>query len=133
MNIQDPQDIFDAIKACNDNTQLWSLSRTIAQSTSKIIKEEKTKAAEQEKEQAKKKGEGFEDVLNILSDKQAARVRIAKDLLAGSGEHKAQSSKELISLLGLDADKQDISIELVQYDETPLECPSCGENLHKPS
>lgn len=137
MKLTDAQSIFDTFNACKDNKERWNAARQVSTQATKHEKEIKTlnkqiKALE-EKTAPKEKGEGFEDPAELLENKQALRMRVMKDLLEGSSKQNAQASDKLAKLAGLDADKQDISIELVQYSETPLECPSCGENLHKPA
>ena len=137
MKLTDAQSIFDTFNACKDNKELWNAARQVSTQATKDAKNIKTLEKElntlkEEKAHAGKK-EGFEDPAELLENKQALRMRVMKDLLEGSSKQNAQASDKLAKLAGLDADKQDISSELVQYSETPLECPSCGENLHKPS
>jgi hypothetical protein len=128
MDIQDKQSMYNAIQAANgDSKDLWAIVQDIHKQHKDRIK---TKINELNIliQKEKEKGSNFKQ---LLDDKEELRARVLEDLFIGSQSGNSQASDRLAKLAGLDVASSDITIEVTDYSATLIDCPHCGNNVHR--
>jgi hypothetical protein len=140
IDIKDKQTIYDAIQeAKGDGKAVWSIAQQITLQHNKAIKQQHTQHLEDIEEvkkqysEQKEKKEGVPTLSpsDLLSDKQALRVRVMADLLEGSSKGNAQASDKLAKIAGIENDISELQIITETFKDVPIECPSCGANVHQ--
>jgi hypothetical protein len=124
----DKQAIYDAIKTA-DNTQLWSIAGEIAQT---VFKANKQLAKNPTDEVITEEYISSLNLDELLSDKSKLRSRVMASLIKGSDQGNHQAADKLAKLAGLESATDELSIECVDYSNALIDCPHCGENVHKP-
>ena len=124
MDYSNQQELYDTIKRA-DNSDLWSLSGAIAKTVQKANKAiEKTKP---------KKRDGL-NPSTLQMDDSELRTRVKQHLVdkLGDGSLSASEIGQLKDVFNLASQTEELSIVVESYENAIIDCPHCGENVHKP-
>jgi hypothetical protein len=134
MNLTNQQELFDTINKA-DNSQLWSTCGVIARSAEKSAKllAQATHREEQHREEEKKKGLDSQDTANLTDEE--LRLRVKRHLLVklSDGSLSGSDIGQLKDIFGLASKTEELTIEVVDYANAIIDCPHCGENVHRTS
>ena len=125
MNYANQQELYDYIKQA-DNKDLWSRCGTLAKRVRNLEKIEST--------QEKKKKDGLDPTSGTLTDAEL-RTRVKNHLVAklADGTLGAADIGQLKDIFGLASKTEELTIQVVDYANAIIDCPHCGENVHKTS
>jgi hypothetical protein len=134
IDIKDKQTIYDAIQeAKGDGKEQITLqhNKAIKQQHTQHLEDIEEVKKQYSEQKEKKEGVPTLSPSDLLSDKQALRVRVMADLLEGSSKGNAQASDKLAKIAGIENDISELQIITETFKDVPIECPSCGANVHQ--
>ena len=103
------ESIFSRLQSA-DNKVLWAFAKELHSANKSIVKlKEKTF-------KPKEKTKPIKESIIDLKDKEGLRTTVLEHLFAESAKGNAQASDKLARIAGLGEDKQDIIIEVVNYN-----------------
>jgi len=136
MDYSNQQELYDTIKRA-DNSDLWSLSGAIAKTVQKATKDKDKAITNLNKAKTTTKKENGSNLPALPEDISDAELRthVKKHLLLrlGDGSLSASEIGQLKDVFNLASQTEELSIVVESYENAIIDCPHCGENVHKPT
>ena len=121
MDLSSKQSVFDSIKSCTSNEELYAAAGKIVQ-----LYAQAKKTAKQNTKTEKDK---VETLAAILDDPKQSRAWWIETVASMAASGNAQATKQLQDALGIVSAQTDLDIQVISFEDVPETCPSCGKSI----